>query len=261
MGSDAVPTVALPDGRRVPALGIGTWRMGERATARRAEVAAVRRAVELGATLVDTAEMYGDGGAESVVGEAIAGLRDRVFLVSKVLPSNASPAGTIAACERSLKRLRCERIDLYLLHWRGRWKLADTVGAFERLAAGARCATDQVYYALSRRGAAFDLLPWMGARAMPAMAYCPLDEGRLASHPALRPIALELGATCAQVALAWLLAAGAHGTDVIAIPKSASVERVEENARAAALHLEPRHLAALDRAFPPPRDREPLAVV
>ena len=286
MGSDAVPTVALPDGRRVPALGIGTWRMGERATARRAEVAAVRRAVELGATLVDTAEMYGDGGAESVVGEAIAGLRDRVFLVSKVLPSNASPAGTIAACERSLKRLRCERIDLYLLHWRGRWKLADTVGAFERLVeqgkiggwgvsnfdvddmaelaalpAGARCATDQVYYALSRRGAAFDLLPWMGARAMPAMAYCPLDEGRLASHPALRPIALELGVTCAQVALAWLLAAGAHGTDVIAIPKSASVERVEENARAAALHLEPRHLAALDRAFPPPRDREPLAVV
>jgi diketogulonate reductase-like aldo/keto reductase len=286
MGIEAMPTVALPDGRRVAALGIGTWRMGERSGARRAEVAAIRRAVELGATLIDTAEMYGDGGAESVVGEAIAGLGERAFVVSKVLPSNASAAGTVAACERSLRRLRRERIDLYLLHWRGRPRLDDTVDAFERLVAqgkiggwgvsnldvddlrelaalpaGARCATNQVYYALSRRGPAFDLLPWMGARAMPAMAYCPLDEGRLAAHPALAPVARELGATPAQVALAWLLAPGPHGTGVVAIPKSASVARVEENVAAAALRLSPAQLAALDRAFPPPARKEPLAMV
>ncbi len=286
MEQNAVPTVTLPDGRAVPALGIGTWRMGERASARRAEVAAIRRAVELGATLVDTAEMYGDGGAESVVGEAIAGLGDRVFVVSKVLPSNATAAGTVAACERSLQRLRRDRIDLYLLHWRGRHPLAGTVEAFERLVArgrigawgvsnfdvddmaelealpaGGRCATNQVYYALSRRGPAFDLLPRMGARSMPAMAYCPLDEGRLADHPALRPIARELGASCAQVALAWLLARGPHGTDVIAIPKSASVARVEENVAAAALELSSAQLAALDRVFPPPSRRAPLAMV
>jgi diketogulonate reductase-like aldo/keto reductase len=288
MSDDAVPApVTLPDGRTVSPLGIGTWRMGERADARRAEVAAIRRALELGATLVDTAEMYGDGGAESVVGEALAGLGApgaSAFVVSKVLPSNASPAGTVAACERSLKRLRRERIDLYLLHWRGRWKLADTVAAFERLReqgkiggwgvsnfdvadmealaavpAGAACATNQVYYALSKRGVEFDLLPWMAARAMPAMAYCPLDEGRLADHPALAPVARELGASCAQVALAWLLAR--RDPAVIAIPKSASAERVGENAGALGLRLEAWHLAALDRAFPPPRRKQPLAVV
>lgn len=286
MPPDPVPSVTLPDGRAVPALGIGTWRMGERASARRAEVAAIRRAVELGATLIDTAEMYGDGGAETVVGEAIAGLDDRVVVVSKVLPWNASAAGTVAACERSLGRLRRERIDLYLLHWRGDRPLAETVEAFERLVgqgkigawgvsnldvedmdelaalpAGGGCATNQVYYALSRRGPAFDLLPWMGARSMPAMAYCPLDEGRLAAHPALRPIARELGASCAQVALAWLLTRGLHGTDVIAIPKSASIARIEENVAAAALVLSPAQLAALDRAFPPPSRKAPLAMV
>jgi diketogulonate reductase-like aldo/keto reductase len=273
--------------RAVPALGIGTWRMGERAGMRRAEVAAIRRALELGATLVDTAEMYGDGGAEAVVGEALAGAGaagEAAFVVSKVLPSNASPAGTVAACERSLKRLRRERIDLYLLHWRGRWRLADTVAAFERLRGqgkigawgvsnfdvadmevlaalpgGGACATNQVYYALSQRGVEFDLLPWMAARAMPAMAYCPLDEGRLADHPALVPVARELGASCAQVALAWLLAR--HEPPVIAIPKSASAERVEENAGALRLRLEARHLAVLDRAFPPPSRKQPLAVV
>jgi diketogulonate reductase-like aldo/keto reductase len=282
----SIPTVALPDGRSVPGLGIGTWKMGERAQARRAEVAAIRRSVELGASLVDTAEMYADGGAETVVAEALAGLGDRAFVVSKVLPSNASASGTVAACERSLRRLRRERIDLYLLHWRGRHRLADTVEAFERLVAqgkiggwgvsnldvddlrelaalpaGGRCATNQVYYALSRRGPAFDLLPWMGARAMPAMAYCPLDEGRLAAHPALAPIARELDATCAQVALAWLLAPGPHGTGVVAIPKSASVARVEENVAAASLRLSPRQLEALDRAFAPPAAKVPLAMV
>ena len=287
MGADAtIPAIALPGGGRVPALGIGTWKMGERASARRAEIAAIRRAIELGATLVDTAEMYADGGAETVVGEAIAGLGDRPFVVSKVLPSNASAAGTVAACERSLKRLRRERIELYLLHWPGRHPLAGTVEAFERLVvqgkigawgvsnfdadgmralaalpAGARCATNQVYYALSRRGAAFDLFPWMGERAMPAKAYCPLDEGRLVDHPALAPIARELGATPAQVALAWLLAPGPHRTGVIAIPKTASVARVEENVAAAALRLSADQLAALDRAFPPPARKVPLAMV
>lgn len=213
MATALLPSTSLPSGRRVPSLGIGTWRMGERASARAAEIAAIRRAIELGMTLVDTAEMYADGGAESVVGEAIAGLGDEVFVVSKVLPSNASPAGVAAACERSLARLGRERIDLYLLHWRGPMPLADTVAGFERLrergligdwgvsnfdpddmrelaalGQGARCATDQVCYALSRRGVEFDLLPWMGTRAMPVMAYCPLDEGRLVDHAALRPI-------------------------------------------------------------------------
>jgi diketogulonate reductase-like aldo/keto reductase len=286
MARSPIPQVSLPDGRAVPALGLGTWRMGERPEARRAEVAAIRAALEAGTTLIDTAEMYAEGGAESVVGEAIAGLHDRAFVVSKVLPSNASPAGTVAACERSLERLGLERIDLYLLHWRGRWKLADTVDAFERLVAqgkiggwgvsnfdvddldalaalpaGARCATNQIYYALSQRGPEFELLPRMAALGMPAMAYSPLDEGRLVQHPALRPIAAELGASCAQVALAWLLAAGVRAPGVIAIPKSGSVERVLDNAGAAALVLEPRHLAALDRAFAPPRRKAPLAMI
>jgi len=280
------PSTRLPAGRSVPALGIGTWKMGERPSARAAEVAAIRRAIELGMTLVDTAEMYADGGAEAVVGEAIAGLGDEVFVVSKVLPSNASPAGVAAACARSLRRLGRERIDLYLLHWRGGHPLADTVAAFERLreqgrigdwgvsnfdlddmrelaalGQGARCATNQVYYALSQRGVEFDLLPWMGERAMPVMAYCPLDEGRLAVHAALRPIARALGTTPAQLALAWLLAPGVRATPVIAIPKSATVARVEENAMAAALRLDADVLAALDRAFPAPRRGGPLAVV
>ncbi|MFZ4761087.1 MAG: aldo/keto reductase [Burkholderiaceae bacterium] len=281
------PDVTLPDGRRVPALGLGTWKMGEDPRTRADEVNAVRRAIDVGTTLIDTAEMYADGEAESIVGEALAGRpHEAAFVVSKVLPSNASPAGTVAACERSLKRLRRERIDLYLLHWRGRWKLGDTVATFERLVAqgkiggwgvsnfdwtdlddlaavpdGARCATNQVYYALSQRTAEFDVMPRMAARAMPLMAYCPLDEGRLVRHPALEPIAYELGATPAQVALAWLMAPGVRETPAIAIPKTASVARVEENAAAVRLALAPAHLEALDRAFPAPHRRKPLAVV
>ena len=281
-----IPVASLPSGRPVPALGIGTWRMGERPGARAAEVAAIRRAIERGATLVDTAEMYGDGGAERVVAEAVEGLRDRVTIVSKVLPANASRRGVEQACARSLQRLRTDRIDLYLLHWRGRVPLAETVDAFERLKAdgrigdwgvsnfdaadlaelaalpaGAACATNQVYYALSQRGCEFDLLPAMAARAMPAMAYCPLDEGRLVGHPALRPIARELGATPAQVALAWLLAPRAGRPPVIAIPKTASPARVDDNVAAAGLRLGAAHLAALDAAFPPPRRATPLATV
>jgi diketogulonate reductase-like aldo/keto reductase len=286
MEPSAPASTTLPDGRAVPSLGLGTWKMGERADERRSEVAAIRRGVALGMTLVDTAEMYADGGAEEIVGEALQGAGDEVFVVSKVLPSNASPAGVAAACERSLVRLRRERIDLYLLHWRGRWRLADTVAAFERLVAqgkigawgvsnfdvadmdelaglpaGTRCATDQVCYSLAQRGAEFDLLPALAQRGMPAMAYCPLDEGRLVDHPALAPIARELGATCAQVALAWLITPGVREAGVIAIPKSGWAARVEENARALSVSLEPRHLQALDRAFPPPRRKRPLAVV
>jgi diketogulonate reductase-like aldo/keto reductase len=278
--------VALPTGRTVPALGLGTWKMAESANARAGEIAAIRRALDLGTCLIDTAEMYADGGAEELVGEALAGRRDEVFVVSKVLPSNASPAGTVAACERSLRRLRRERIDLYLLHWLGRWKLADTVEAFERLKAqgkigdwgvsnfdvadmealaglpaGAACATNQVFYALSQRGPDFDLLPWMGARAMPVMAYCPLGEGSLVDHPALVPIARDLGATPAQVALAWLLATDLHDTPVIAIPKTASAARVAENAGALSLVLGSPERAAIERAFPSPRRKRPLAVV
>jgi diketogulonate reductase-like aldo/keto reductase len=277
-----VPTRELPSGRSVAALGQGTWKMGESLRARRAEVAALRRGIELGMTLIDTAEMYADGGAEEVVAEAIAGCREQVFVVSKVLPSNASAAGTVAACERSLRRLGCEVLDLYLLHWRGGQPLASTVEGFERLktrglirdwgvsnfdvddldelaalASGADCATNQVYYALSQRGPEFALLPWMAQRAMPAMAYCPLDEGRLVAHPALAPIARRLGVTAAQVALAWLLSR----PGVIAIPKSASDARVAENAASAGVALDADDLAALDAAFPPPRRRRPLAMV
>lgn len=285
-GHVPIPAVRLPSGRRVPALGIGTWRMGERSGERTAEVAALRRAIEHGAALIDTAEMYADGGAERVVAEAIRGLRERVTIVSKVLPTNASRRGVAQACERSLRRLGCDRIDLYLLHWRARVPLAETVEAFERLKsdgrigdwgvsnfdaadlaelgglpAGTACATNQVYYALSQRGCEFDLLPAMAACGMPAMAYCPLDEGRLADHPALRPIARELGATSAQVALAWLLAPRAGRPPVIVIPKTASVARVDENVAAAARRLDATQQAALDAAFPPPRRATPLAMV
>jgi diketogulonate reductase-like aldo/keto reductase len=283
MGMDSVQKkkVRLPSGTVVPALGQGTWKMAESGRSRRAEVEALRRGIELGLTLIDTAEMYADGGAEEVVAEAIAGQRDRVFIVSKVLPSNASARGTVAACERSLARLRCDRIDLYLLHWRGGHPLSATIEGFERLqardligdwgvsnldvddlreleaAGGEACATNQVYYALSQRGPEHSLLPWMAERSMPAMAYCPLDEGRLVDHPALVPIAARLDATPAQVALAWLLAR----PGVIAIPKSSHAARVEENAAAAGLVLDADALAALDRAFPPPRRKDPLAMV
>jgi diketogulonate reductase-like aldo/keto reductase len=277
-----VPTVSLPSGRRVAALGQGTWKMGESVRERQAEVAALRRGIERGMTLIDTAEMYADGGSEEVVGEAIAGRREQVFVVSKVLPSNASTAGTVAACERSLRRLGCDVIDLYLLHWRGPHPLRATVDGFEQLRhrgligdwgvsnfdvddmeelsavpAGAGCATNQIYYALAQRGPEFALLPWLAARSMPAMAYSPLDEGRLVAHPSLAPIAARLGATPAQVALAWLLSR----PGVVAIPKSASIARVEQNVAACALELGGDELAALDAAFPPPRRKARLAMI
>ncbi|MCL4745231.1 MAG: aldo/keto reductase [Burkholderiaceae bacterium] len=274
--------IALPEGERIPALGLGTWKMGERADRRGAEVAALRRGIELGMNLVDTAEMYAEGGAEEVVGEAIAAVRDEVFLVSKVYPHNAGREDAVAACERSLSRLRTDRIDLYLLHWRGSVPLAETVEAFERLraqgkirhwgvsnfdvddmdelaalAGGAGCCADQVYYSVSQRGVEHDLAPWLRRRSIPMMAYCPLDEGALVRDARLAAIARRHGASAAQVAIAWLLSREA----VVPIPKAARVAHVESNHAATRLVLEPEDLAGIDRAFPPPRGKRALAMV
>jgi diketogulonate reductase-like aldo/keto reductase len=275
-------TVPLPSGERIPALGLGTWFMGEDPALREAELAALRRGLELGLSLVDTAEMYGDGAAEELVGEALAGRRDGVFLVSKVLPSHASRAGTIAACERSLRRLRTDRLDLYLLHWRGPHPLAETVEALEALVrggkirhwgvsnldvedleelaalgAGSHVQTDQVLYNLTRRGIEHDLLPWCRARALHVTAYSPIEQGRLLGDPALREVARRRGATPAQVALAWVL----RRDGVTAIPKAGTPAHVEENRGALDLHLAPEDLAALDRAYPPPGGKVPLEML
>lgn len=280
--------VTLPQGETVPALGLGTWRLGEQADRRAAEVAAVREALALGCRLVDTAEMYGEGGAEQVVGEALAGAfadglpRDEVFVVSKAYPQHGDVAGLQAACERSLRRLRLDTLDLYLLHWRGAVPLAETIDGFERLQrrglirhwgvsnfdlddlqelsalpGGDACSTNQVWYSLSQRGVEFDVVPWQRARGMPLMAYSPVDQGALAAHPSLRPLADRLGATPAQVALAWVLAQ--PGT--IAIPKAVRSAHLRDNLAAASLVLGADDLAALDRLFPPPRRRQPLAML
>lgn len=274
--------ISLPDGERVPALGQGTWMMGEDPRTRADEVQALRRGLELGLTLIDTAEMYGEGGAEQVVGEAIGGSRDKIFLVSKVYPHNASRSGVVAACERSLKRLRTDRIDLYLLHWRGSHPLAETVAGFERLKRdgrirhwgvsnldvadleelfatpdGANCATDQVLLNLTRRGPEFDLLPWAGRHAMPIMAYSPIEQGRLPKSPVLDEIAAAHGVDRFTVALAWVL----HRPNVIAIPKAVKLAHVEANAKAAELTLTGDELAALDRAFPKPTRKRALEML
>ena len=277
-----LPAVTLPGGRQVPALGLGTWHMGEGEASPQEEAASLRAGLDLGMTLIDTAEMYADGGAEEVVGEAIAGRRDEVFLVSKVLPYNASRAGTIAACEASLKRLGTDRIDLYLLHWRGRYPLTETVEAFERLKASgkigawgvsnfdvadmkellaaaepARAAANQVLYNLARRSIEFDLLRWSQVQNIPVMAYSPLDEGRLIGHPTLEEIGRIHRASSAQVALAFLLTRAG----VIAIPKSGSPERVRENVGAAEIRLTSEDLRLLDEAFPPPTRKRPLEMI
>ncbi|HHZ08517.1 MAG TPA: aldo/keto reductase [Rhizobiales bacterium] len=277
-----IPTTTLPSCVAVPVLGQGTWKMGERHDRFAGEVAALRLGIELGMTLIDTAEMYASGGAEEVVGEAIAGRRDGVFLVSKVLPSNASRAATIGACEASLRRLRTERIDLYLLHWRGGVPLGETVEAFETLKAsgkigdwgvsnfdvgdleelmalpkGGAVAANQVLYHPGSRGIDFDLLPWQRRRGIPVMAYSPLGEGELAGDPRLRAVADRHGATAAQVALAWTL----RGGGVIAIPKAARETHVRANRAAADIRLTREDLAEIDAAFPPPRRKEPLAMV
>jgi len=271
----------LPSGAEMPVFGIGTWRMGESARRRPQELDAVKYAIKLGYPMIDTAEMYGDGGAEEIVGEALAGHRARPFIVSKVYPHNATRAGTIAACERSLKRLKIERIDLYLLHWRGGARLEETFEAFHRLRENGKIAdfgvsnfdtgdmkdaarldkgltgSNQVLYCLSRRGPEFDLLPWMRKRSIPLMAYSPLDQGGLLGKAALKKIAGNVGCTPAQLALAWVLAQ----PGVVTIPKSSTRERVEENLGAVEIKLSPPVLAELDKAFPPPKGKQALEML
>lgn len=277
-----IPTVDFPSGAAVPSLGLGTWHMGEDRRRFADEVAALKLGLDLGVSLIDTAEMYASGGAEEVVREAIAGRRDEVFLVSKVLPSNASRSGTLRACEASLKRLGTERIDLYLLHWRGSYKLAETVEAFETLKAqgkiggwgvsnfdvsdmaelagvadGGSVQTNQVLYNLDARGIDFDLLPASEKSGIPVMAYSPVGQGDLASHPGLAAIGRRIGATAAQVALAWTL----RHPHVIAIPKAVWPEHVRDNRAAADFILSQDDLAEIDRLFPPPRKRVPLQMI
>lgn len=265
----------------MPALGQGTWMMGERRERRADEIAALREGLDLGMSLVDTAEMYGDGAAETLIGEALGDRRNEVFLVSKAYPQNASRARLTRACEASLRRLGTDRLDLYLLHWRGPVPLAETVEAMEALtsagkirhwgvsnldtddmaelvaAGGDACATNQVLYNLTRRGPEHDLLPWLAERGIPVMAYSPVEQGRLLGDSRLAGIAERIGATPAQVALAWVLGRG----DAIAIPKSGSAAHVRENRAAADLKLSPSDVALLDEAFPPPRDRRPLEML
>jgi diketogulonate reductase-like aldo/keto reductase len=275
-------TVALPSGERVPALGMGTWRIGEAKARRAEEIATLRLGIELGAALIDTAEMYGEGLAESLIGEVIEGRRDKVFLVSKVYPHNATRKGAVAACERSLQRLKTDRLDLYLLHWRGSVPLAETVEAFEALRKagkirhwgvsnldlgdmqelwsvpdGRTVQTDQLLYNLARRGIEWDLLPWLRERRIPVMAYSPLDEGRLLRDPKLAGFAQRRGMSAAQAALAWLLSKD----DVIVIPKTSNREHLRENLGALDHRLDAAALAELDRIFPPPDGPRPLEMI
>jgi diketogulonate reductase-like aldo/keto reductase len=277
-----IPLVALPDGESVPQLGMGTWTMGEHKTRASVEASALTAGFELGMTLVDTAEMYGDGGAEEVVARAIAGRRDRLFVVSKVYPHNAGRKSAIQACERSLKRLGTDRLDLYLLHWRGRIPLGETVEAFERLRAagkivrwgvsnfdtsdmrelmrlsdGHRCSTNQVLYHLGERGIEWELLPWMRERKIPVMAYSPLGQGALLRKRDLAAIAKGLGVTPAQLALRWVM----RSSDVIAIPESSNPDHVRANRDAPSVALDPATQEAIDAAFPPPTRATPLAVI
>lgn len=274
--------VDLPCGEQVPALGQGTWHMGEDRRRRADEVAALKLGIDLGMTFIDTAEMYGSGGAEEVTREAIAGRRDGIFLVSKVLPSNASHGGVMRACEASLRRLGTDRIDLYLLHWRGRTPLAETVGAFEALKrdgkvrywgvsnfdtddmeelagveSGTAVQTNQILYNLSSRGVEYDLMPWSSERGIPLMAYSPVNQGSLGGDRRLEAVARRHGATPARIALAWAL----RHKGVIAIPKAVEPGHVRDNRAALDLELDEADLAELDRAFPPPRGKEPLQMI
>jgi diketogulonate reductase-like aldo/keto reductase len=278
----AVRTATLPSGAAIPVLGQGAWGMAEDARRRKDEIAALRLGLELGMTLIDTAEMYADGGAEELVGEAVLGRRHQVFLVSKVLPENATRQGTLDACERSLLRLRTDVIDLYLLHWRGNVPLEETLDAFDVLAragkirhwgvsnfdildmnelwaldGGTAVQTDQVLYNLTRRGIEFDLMPWCRKRRIPIMAYSPIEQGRLLGHATLRNVAARHDATPAQVALAWVL----RQDGVIAIPKAATPAHVRENRAALDIRLTEQDLAALDAAFPPPTAAVPLEML
>ena len=277
-----LPTVTLPSGERVPALGQGTWHMGETRRRMEEEAAAVKLGIELGMTLIDTAEMYGNGGAEEMVASAAEGLRDKLFIVSKVYPHNASRAGVVTACERSLKRLQTDRIDLYLLHWRGSIPLAETLAGFEQLVndgkiryygvsnfdradmaewvalqGGQTVAANQVLYNLSRRGPEWDLLPWCRERNIAVMAYTPLGQGSLLRDRTLGEVARRRNATPAQIALAWLL----RQQGMIVIPKAARLEHVRDNRGALDVALTEEDLLGLERAFPPPRGKSSLGML
>jgi diketogulonate reductase-like aldo/keto reductase len=274
--------VTLPTGEAVPALGQGTWQMAETASRKAQEIEALRLGVELGMSLIDTAEMYGEGASEELVAEVLAGQRDRLFVVSKVYPHNASRGGVVQACERSLKRLRTDRLDLYLLHWRGGVPLAETVAGFEELrrsgkirhwgvsnfdtedmeellqvSGGENCVTNQVLYNVTRRGPEFDLIPWMAAHRMPLMAYSPIEQGRLPRSGVLQKIGRKHEASPFQIALAWLLQKG----NVIAIPKASSSDHVRDNRRALDIRLSPEELQAIDAEFPPPARKRPLEMI
>jgi diketogulonate reductase-like aldo/keto reductase len=284
----------LPGGTPVPVLGLGTWRMGETFATRKAEVAALRTAIELGYRLIDTAEMYGEGGAEEVVGRAVAEAvragevrREELLVVSKVYPHNASRLGTVAACDRSRRRLGVDQIDLYLLHWRGEHPLRETVEAMQALVAAGKirhwgvsnldvdeleelaaiapaggsgdraCAANQVYYSLSERGPEFSLLPWMRERRMPLMAYSPIDQGRLAGDRTLASIGEPRGLTAAQVALAWIVSQ----PGVVAIPKAATTRHLRQNLEAAEVSLSSSELRLIEACFPAPKRKTPLAMI
>ena len=274
--------VTITSDEKVPALGMGTWNMGDRRALRQEEIRSLQRGIDLGMGLIDTAEMYGEGIAETLVGEAIAGRRDRVFLISKVYPHNATARGTIAACERSLTRLGTDHLDLYLLHWRGNSPFRETVQAFERLRRdgkirhwgvsnldvadmtelyetpdGDHVTANQVLYNLTRRGIEWDLLPWCAGRRIPLMAYSPVEQARLLEEPRLRNLATKIGRTPAQLALAWILSRD----NVIAIPKAGQCSHVEENFGAVEIALEPDVLTELDRLFPPPEGEIPLEML
>jgi diketogulonate reductase-like aldo/keto reductase len=272
-------TVTLKTGETVPALGLGTWHMGERKSERPAEVKALQLGLDLGLNLIDTAEMYGEGGAEEMVAEAMAGRREKIYLVSKVYPHNASRKGTVAACERSLKRLKTDRLDLYLLHWRGSHPLAETVEAFEglkkagkikswgvsnldsddmdeltRVPGGKACVSDQVLYHLGSRGAEWQLLETCRKAGIMVMAYSPLGQGPLLKKPALKAIADKHACDPAAIALAWVL----RHEGVVAIPKATRLEHVRANVKALDIKLDVDDLKALDTAFPPPKRATPL---
>jgi diketogulonate reductase-like aldo/keto reductase len=280
--SDNLPSVRLPSGESVPAFGQGTWHMGEDRRRAADEEAALKLGIELGINLIDTAEMYGSGAAEEIVARAIAGKRDRLFIVSKVLPHNASQKGVVEACERSLKRLKTDHIDLYLLHWRGSVPLAETIAGFARLqrdgkirhhgvsnfstedmkewvglAGGESVASNQILYNLGRRGPEWELIPWCRQRSISIMAYTPLEQGRMLGNPALTEVASRHGVSAAQVALAWLL----RQDGMIVIPKATQPAHVRDNRGALDLALDEGDLAALHRAFPPPKGRTALGML
>ncbi|MEM7580499.1 MAG: aldo/keto reductase [Cyanobacteria bacterium P01_A01_bin.80] len=273
--------IHLSTGRNIPVLGQGTWRMGEDSSQKEAEIAALCLGLDMGMTLIDTAEMYGEGGAEEVVGEAIKNRRKEVYLVSKVYPHNASRKGTVAACERSLKRLKTDFIDLYLLHWRSSIPLSETLEAFESLKGagkirdygvsnfdaddmkkainlpnGKQIVTNQVLYNLARRGIEWDLLPWSRQRNIPIMAYSPIEQKGILNNSVLKAVASRHNATPAQIGLAWLL----QQQEIIAIPKASNPEHVKENSTALNIELTQEDLSELDKAFPPPNRKMSLAI-